>query len=179
MVRAMATCSLSFSGQGQIQENISFPGMSMPPLWWVSNYWRTILIPDTPSPTITTLLTQRFWVTDYRGREVHLSPNTTRTLPLKTLSMALFCPDGSLQSTRGYHTNFTYSFSKMPGSFWSTLDVSYCNWTNYGLFQLSKPKSLTSGFINIQTEKWQVCAPWAVCHHLHENYSYCHNVWQN
>ena len=71
MARAMATCSLSFSGPGRIQETIPFLSMSMPPLWWVSDYWRTIPIHDIPAPAIATLPTWSFWVRkrlqQYRG----------------------------------------------------------------------------------------------------------------
>lgn len=124
MGRAMTTRSLSFSGQGKIQENIPFPTMSMSPLWWVSNYWRTIPSPDIPAPAITTLPAWSFWVRkrlqQYKGsRSVFLHHPNIPTADKAWLSSI----QKALSSSHFWDTTLIllYSFSKMPGSFWSML----------------------------------------------------------
>lgn len=125
----MATCSLSFSGQGQTQENYLLPWYANASIVMGEQLLKNNSHPWHPGPTITTLPTQRFWVTN-RLQRCRGSPSVSlhhQSTLLKPLRMALFCPDGSLQSTLGYNTSFTSSFSKMPGSFWSTSDVNYSN----------------------------------------------------
>ena len=166
----MAIYSLSFSGHSKIQENIPFPICAC----LHCDGWA---ITEEQFPSLTSqallylhcLLGASVWETDYSGiRAVHLSSYITRTFLLHTKHGSPLSRRLSLQAIPSSTLYFLKDASVFPVHNRCPTTVT---WRRYSLFQLSKSKSLSSGFIKIYTEKQHVYALWTVWYHLDENYS--------